>query len=61
MKPDGLAHKIFYKIAIKEKIRKPGRLTSLPVVRQKTHPKNKAYLQRRLKQDYVRNTGDNSL
>ena len=38
--------------------RKKGRLTSLPVTRPKTNPRNKAYLKRRLRSNYVSNTGD---
>jgi len=36
-------------------VKKKGRITSNPVVRPKTHPKNKAYLKRRQKANYTQN------
>ena len=38
--------------------RKQGRLTSSTVTRPKTNPRNRAYLKRRMRSDYVNNTGN---
>ena len=39
-------------------VTKNGRLTSATVIRSKTNPRNRAYLKRRMRSDYVNNTGD---
>ena len=37
---------------------KTGRLTSTTVVRSETYPRNRAYLERRRKKNYIKNSGD---